>query len=170
MDEQFNKEYYESIDKEDGFSPSHESNSLYPRHPINTEVRTSLNDVYLFIYHDKPNSYGYSPSYKQSFDLEYYSGSVKVNNPIRISNSTGFDITIISQTTYLVWIIIDSRKSRLSYIPSLLERWGGFVFIHVNSFIVPYPSRFSFIRMIFPRFENWFILQIIQIVCYWLCI
>lgn len=154
MDEQFNKEYYESIDKEDGYSISHEANSLYPRHPINTETRTSLNDVYLFVYHDKPNYYGYSPSYEQAFDLEYYSGSTRVDNPVRISNSTGFDITVISQTTYLLCISIDSRKSRLSYIPSLLERWGGFEFIHIHSFVVPYHLLFSLTRMMFQRFEN----------------
>ena len=94
-----NREYYTTNDYPDAYNEKIDNNQ-YVRHPINTDMRFSHNDIHLRMYFNKTNSNAFSPLFYQEYELEYYMGSKRVplNYPAPISDT--FNITIISQTSY----------------------------------------------------------------------
>ena len=99
--QQFNDHYYKSIDYPNEDSSIDQNSVQYPRHPINSHTRTGHNDVFLQIYFKNEKDHVYSPSFKQKYELEFFTGSKKgkVKYPI-LDEYSSFDITIVSQTTF----------------------------------------------------------------------
>lgn len=94
----YNTNYYRAIDIQDEDSNRNFSSVSFPRHAINTETRTSMNDIYLCTYTGKQDV-NISPSFEQEYELEFYTGSNRGMENVT-SYSTEFDITLISQTSY----------------------------------------------------------------------
>ena len=115
--------------EEEGSSES--GSSEYSRHPLNTNSRDSYSDVYLNIYKQQeplPN-----PPFLQEYTLELYSGSTRLDSSQASSSGPGeesdhFEITLVSQTTFISCFPVMSRIDRLFFIPHLLSRWNGFGF------------------------------------------
>lgn len=113
--------------EEEGSSES--GSSEYSRHPLNTNSRDSYSDVYLNIYKQQeplPN-----PPFLQEYTLELYSGSTRLDSSQASSSGPGeesdhFEITLVSQTTFISCFPVMSRIDRLFFIPHLLSRWNGF--------------------------------------------
>lgn len=96
----------------------------YNRHSPNRDPRTPYNDILINIrkrVFPMPANYG---SLVQNYTLRHFEGSVETpSTPSIPSNHT--DVTIISQTTFLPFLLITPSPERLFFFPYLLARWGG---------------------------------------------
>lgn len=115
--------------------------SEYYRHPLILDARDSYSDVYANIFQEEPTTYQ-NPQFSQEYSLEAYSGSQQVAFPSEELGANaevhdGFAITIISQTTFFLFLPSYSCSlERLFYIPHLLARWKG---NGMNASLIPRP-------------------------------
>ena len=89
-------------------SPTNHTSPYFYRHPVNTTLRDSYNDIFLNTFSPEFVSSNYESEFRQSFRLVMFVGSICVNeslpegvagasNPIRRNDA--FNVTMISQTT-----------------------------------------------------------------------
>ena len=95
-----NDDYYKSVDYKEEKTVIRRDSGQYPRHPVNTQTRTSFNDVYLQVYFKKAKGVAFSPSFEQDYELEFFTGSKKGKEKYpNLNEYSSFDITIVSQAS-----------------------------------------------------------------------
>ena len=120
--------------------------SEFFRHSVNTEIRNRHNDVYLHYYQKAFKYVDGEYQIRQKYSLFAFRGSVQLSdeesNMFRSglmnepTSKTPRDITLVSQTSFHLYSSLIYRIERFFFLPSLLQRWKGFLF-YVGLIISP---------------------------------
>lgn len=118
--------------KHDDIDSIYSSSITYNRKPVNKEVRTILNDVYLNIQNENRTSPKGEYEFRQDHIMKYYIGSspdLEQRNREELPQYDHYDVSVISQTTLSHHWVLTNRPERLFFFKHLLSRWRGFAFL-----------------------------------------
>ena len=120
--------------KHDDIDSIYSSSITYNRKPVNKEVRTILNDVYLNIQNENRTSPKGEYEFRQDHIMKYYIGSspdLEQRNREELPQYDHYDVSVISQTTLSHHWVVTNRPERLFFFKHLLSRWRGFASLYL---------------------------------------